>query len=378
MKTHFLFVFTALFWFVGVLPAQVVFRLQIPENTPRGSSFYLAGSINNWVPGDAVFQFKESQPGELLLTIDSVPKHFEYKICRGTWNDVEVDSTGMDIKNREYSDSLGKNIQICVKAWRDRIPAKNIVSTASENVHYLPTSIEIPQLKRRRTVRVYFPPNYSSSQGFPVIYMFDGQNLFDNSTAFSGEWKVDETLDSLYRNRAFSCIVVAIYHGDAERLNELTPWPNTKKEGGDGEKFAKFIVKDLKPYIDEHYRTLPDRDNTVIMGSSLGGLMSLYMALEYPDVFGRAGVLSPSLWWSDEVYEHVDRFKKKRFQKFYISAGLNESPETNKNIEKVKKLLEVKGYSENELKVIVDPVGEHNEEFWSGEFKNAVKWLFDL
>ena len=378
MKTRFFFVLTALFLCSGILPAQVTFRLKTPENTPRGSSFYMAGSIINWVPNDVNFQFQENQSGDLTLTIDSVTNSFEYKICRGTWNDVEVDSTGMDITNREYADSLGNNIQIRVEAWRDQIPAKKIVSTASENVYFLPTSIEIPQLKRRRTIKVYFPPNYSSSQGFPVIYMFDGQNLFDNSTAFSGEWHVDETLDSLYRTRAFSCIVVAIYHGDTERLNELTPWPNEMKEGGDGEKFAKFIVKDLKPYIDSHYRTWPDRDNTMIMGSSLGGLMSLYMALEYPEVFGKAGILSPSLWWSEEAFKQIDKFKKKRFQQFYISVGEQEGNKTVRNVEKVNKLLKEKGYSENELFVNINPEGKHSETFWSSEFEKAVKWIFGL
>ena len=150
------------------------------------------------------------------------------------------------------------------------------------------------------------------------------------------------------------------------------------KEGGDGEKFAKFIVKDLKPYIDSHYRTWPDRDNTMIMGSSLGGLMSLYMALEYPEVFGKAGILSPSLWWSEEAFKQIDKFKKKRFQQFYISVGEQEGNKTVRNVEKVNKLLKEKGYSENELIANIDPEGKHSETFWSSEFEKAVKWIFGL
>lgn len=358
--------------------AQVTFTLILPENTPRGSSFYLAGSLNHWVPGDSKFEFKPDHQGVLALSIDSIPKAFEYKICRGSWNNVEVDSLGRDVPNRIYIDSLGNEVRIFVKAWRDRFSAKQITSTASSNVHFLPTSIEIPQLKRRRTVRVYFPPSYASSQGFPVIYMFDGQNLFDNATAFSGEWGVDETLDSLYRTRALACIVVAIYHGDAERLNELTPWPDLQKRGGDGVKFARFIVQDLKPYIDKHYRTLPDRDNTIIMGSSLGGLMSLYMALEYPDVFGKAGVLSPSLWWSEKLFEQMQKFKKRRFQKIYISAGEQEGERMVPDMKRAQQLLKDVGFGENELMFKIDPEGRHNEQFWSGEFVEAMKWFFGL
>jgi predicted alpha/beta superfamily hydrolase len=330
------------------------------------------------VPGDSKFEFKPNHQGVLALSIDSIPKAFEYKICRGSWNNVEVDSLGRDVPNRFYIDSLGNGISIAVKGWRDRFPAKQLTSTASSNVHFLPTSIEIPQLKRRRTVRVYFPPNYASSQGFPVIYMFDGQNLFDNATAFSGEWGVDETLDSLYRTRALSCIVVGIYHGDSERMNELTPWPDLQKRGGDGEKFAKFIVQDLKPYIDKHYRTLPDRDNTIIMGSSLGGLMALYMSMEYPDVFGKAGVFSPSLWWSEKVFEQIQKFKKRRFHKIYLSAGEKESDRMVTDMERAQKLFKDVGFGENELLYKVDPEGKHNEQFWRKEFPKAINWLFGL
>jgi len=357
---------------------QVTFTLLVPDNTPRGSAVFLAGSVNQWVPGDARFEFKPNNKGEFSLTLDSMPSSFEYKICRGSWTNVELDSLGRDLANRIYIDSLGKHVLVSVAGWRDKIPAKQLASTASSNVHFLPTSIEIPQLKRRRTVRVYFPPNYSASQGFPVIYMFYGQNLFDNSTAFSGEWGVDETLDTLYRNRAFSCIVVAIYHGDSERLNEQTPWPDLQKRGGDGAKFAKFIVQDLKPYIDKHYRTLPDRDNTIIIGSSLGGLMSLYMALEYPEVFGKAGVFSPSLWWSEIAFEQIQKFKKRRFQKIYVVAGEKESEKMQVDIQRAEKLLKEVGFGENELVVKLDPEGKHNEQFWAKEFPDAVKWMFGI
>ncbi len=140
---------------------------------------------------------------------------------------------------------------------------------------------------------MYFPPNYSSGKRFPVIYMHDGQNLFDSASSFSGEWKVDEILDSLYKYHNFSCIVVGIYNGENQRSNELSPWHNDSLNvGGDGDKYAKFIVKTLKPFIDSHYRTLIDRENTVIMGSSMGGLMSLYLALQYPEVFGKAAIFS--------------------------------------------------------------------------------------
>ncbi|MDD3568799.1 MAG: alpha/beta hydrolase-fold protein [Bacteroidales bacterium] len=363
----------------ATLFAQVTFILKsIPENTPRDSKFYLAGMLNKWQPNHSDYEFTKDNLGRLSLTLEAVPDTFEYKICRGDWTSVEVDSAGRDIANRLYVDSLGNTIVLDIKNWRDRMNPRQLVSTASKSVFFTPTSIEIPQLNRRRTVRVYFPPNYSSSQGFPVIYMFDGQNLFDASTAFAGEWRVDEVMDSLFERRGLGCIVVAIYHGEDERLNEYTPWPNNDKLGGDGAKFAQFIVRDLKPYIDKYYRTLPDRNNTIIMGSSLGGLMALYTALEYPKVFGKAGVFSPSLWWSEEAFTQIEKFRKRQFQKIYLYGGEKESESLIPNIERAEKLLQEVGFSENEIFKSIAPDGRHNEYYWGREFPEALKWMFGI
>ncbi len=363
----------------ATLFAQVTFILKsIPENTPRDSKFYLAGMLNKWQPNHSDYEFTKDNLGRLSLTLEAVPDTFEYKICRGDWTSVEVDSAGRDIANRLYVDSLGNTIVLDIKNWRDRMNPRQLVSTASKSVFFTPTSIEIPQLNRRRTVRVYFPPNYSSSQGFPVIYMFDGQNLFDASTAFAGEWRVDEVMDSLFERRGLGCIVVAIYHGEDERLNEYTPWPNNDKLGGDGAKFAQFIVRDLKPYIDKYYRTLPDRNNTIIMGSSLGGLMALYTALEYPKVFGKAGVFSPSLWWSEEAFTQIKKFRKRQFQKIYLYGGEKESESLIPNIERAEKLLQEVGFSENEIFKSIAPDGRHNEYYWGREFPEALKWMFGI
>lgn len=226
---------------------------------------------------------------------------------------------------------------------------------------------------------MYFPPNYSSGKRFPVIYMHDGQNLFDSATSFSGEWKVDEILDSLYKYHNFSCIVVGIYNGENQRLNELSPWHNDSLNiGGDGDKYAKFIVKTLKPFIDSHYRTLIDRENTAIMGSSMGGLMSLYLALQYPDIFGKAAIFSPSLWFSPKVFEMIQKYNLKKIQKFYLISGAKEGKQTAYNTLKADSLLRSVGFDENYLRCKISKDGEHNEWFWSREFGDAVRFLFSF
>jgi len=372
-RIFYLLIFTCLF---DLASAQVTIVVEsIPAKTPSRDTIFIASSLNNWSPNDKTFSLKPNDSEKLSLVIINPVDSFEYKLCRGNWNTVEVDSTGKNIKNRLYSIKQGDKVEINVLGWKDLSPKQK--STVTKGVSFIPTSIEIPQLGRKRTIRMYFPPNYSSGNRFPVIYMHDGQNLFDDATSFSGEWKVDEILDSLYKYHHFSCIVVGVYNGESQRLNEYSPWHNDSLNiGGDGDKYAKFIVKTLKPFIDSHYRTLTDRENTVIMGSSMGGLMALYMALEYPDVFGKAGLFSPSLWLSPKAFEMIQNYKQKKLQKFYLLSGAKEGALSVFNTLKADSLLRSTGFDENYLKCKIAQDGQHNEWFWSREFGNAIRFLF--
>lgn len=350
----------------------------LPANTPKNDTIFLASSLNSWNTHDSVYFFEADKNGRLMLSLPAEVDSFEFKLCRGSWLNVEVNSTGTDISNRYFAKGSVDTVFLKVQAWRDLIPKKQMVSTATKGVRYLPTIFEIPQLERKRTIRLYLPPNYSSGNLFPVIYMHDGQNLFDNATSFAGEWKVDEILDSLYTYRGFSAIVVAIYNDDKERINEYSPWKNDSLGiGGDGDKYVKFIVNTLKPFIDRHYRTLSGRENTAIMGSSMGGLISLYAALEYPDVFGNAGVFSPSLWFAPKLSVYLQKYKHKKFQHIYFLAGEKEGDGLVDDVNRTVELLTVAGFeNERELKVKIAPDGRHAEWFWSREFGDAIRYLF--
>lgn len=373
-----LFILLTFSCLIQLVSSQVTFTINSnPIKTPNKDTLFMASSLNGWNPCDKNFVFKPMGNGNYSLTITSKVDSFEYKISRGNWKNVEVGSAGNDIKNRFYSSTQGENLDLKVQGWKD-LSAKQ-KSTATKGVNFIPTNIEIPQLNRKRTIRMYFPPNYSSGKRFPVIYMQDGQNLFDDVTSFSGEWKVDEILDSLYKYNGFSCIVVGIYNGEKNRINEYSPWLNDSlNAGGDGDKYASFIVKNLKPFIDDHYRTLSDRENTAIMGSSMGGLISLYMALEYPEVFGKAGFFSPSLWFSPKAFELIQNYKQKKFQRFYLLSGAKEGEKTIYNTLKADSLLRSNGFDENYLRCKISKDGQHNEEFWSREFGDAVRYLFNL
>jgi len=360
------------------LMSQVVVLDSLPANTPIQDTIYLASSVNDWDTKNSDFMFRADNSGRLSLILPEHAGSIEYKICRGSWLNVEVKANGADIPNRYYTKAENDTVFIKISAWRDLVPKKQMASTATKSVRFLPTIFEIPQLNRKRTIRLYLPPNYSTGGLFPVIYMHDGQNLFDNATSFAGEWKIDEILDSLYTYRGFSAIVVAIYNDDKERINEYSPWKNDSLGiGGDGDKYVKFIVNTLKPFIDRHYRTLSGRENTAIMGSSMGGLISLYAALEYPDVFGKAAIFSPSLWFSPKMNIYLQKYKRKKIQQLYFLAGEKEGAGMVEDLNRTLELLKNAGFDdEYYVKTKIAPDGRHAEWFWSREFGDAIRSLF--
>lgn len=243
-------------------------------------------------------------------------------------------------------------------------------STASAQVSTF--ELEAPQLKTTKKIWVYLPKYYKTSEKkYPVIYMHDAQNLFDKKTSFAGEWNVDETLDSLKTQ----AIVIGIEHGNEKRLEELTPFLNEKYGGGKADDYLDFIVNTLKPYVDKNYRTKSNANNTMIFGSSLGGLVSYYAVLKYPEIFGKAGIFSPAFWFSDEIYKMTENSKKIK-AKIYFLYGDSESEDMVKDARKMKHLLdENRCYCLKLDKTVEVKGGEHNEKLWREGFAKAVLWL---
>ena len=159
-------------------------------------------------------------------------------------------------------------------------------------------AVESPQLGNHRDVLVYLPPSYPvSGRHYPTIYMHDGQNLFDAATSYAGEWQVDETMERI-APEGIEAIVIAVPNMGAERIAEYAPFRDERVGGGRGDAYLAFLVDTLKPDVDRNFRTRRDAEHTGIIGSSMGGLISLYAFLTRPDVFGFAGVMSPSLWFA--------------------------------------------------------------------------------
>ena len=253
-------------------------------------------------------------------------------------------------------------------------------STKTKNVQILKKEFVIEGLNTiSHKVWLYLPPNYhTSNKKYPVIYMHDAQNLFDDKTSFVGEWHVDESLNNLFEKTGKGFIVVGIENGGKERINEYTPWVHEKYGGGKGAIYIDFIKNTLKPYIDASYRTKLKAKHTALIGSSLGGLISYYGGLKYPDTFGKIGAFSPSFWFSDKVIDFTIKNGKIKHQKMYILAGGKEGSGMDKDAINMFELLRKTGYSRSNLKIKINPEGKHTEAFWDQEFQPIIKWLYNI
>jgi hypothetical protein len=250
---------------------------QLPAYHKAVDKIYLAGSFNGWNPGDEAFQLKTAG-NQYGITIELPPGSYEYKFTKGSWETVESGKEGFPTENRKISVTADTTVNITIEHWADHFPKKPRQSTAGKNVHIVDTAFYIPQLNRYRRIWIYLPASYSASRKkYPVLYMHDGQNVFDNATSGFGEWGVDEALDSLGpKNREL--IVVAIDHGGAKRLNEYAPYDMEKYGKGEGDAYADFLVKTLRPYINKRYRTKRcGKHNFIFYCRQLHGRVDLFL-----------------------------------------------------------------------------------------------------
>jgi predicted alpha/beta superfamily hydrolase len=238
-----------------------------------------------------------------------------------------------------------------------------------------------------RDVLVYLPPGYDANpkRRYPVLYLHDGQNLFDGATSFikGAEWRVDETAQSLIEARAIRpLIIVGVYNTGGSRIDEYTPTADPKYKGGKADLYGRLLVEELKPFIDREYRTLKDAKNTGLGGSSLGGLVSLHLALKYPRVFGKVAVVSPSVWWDKKmIVREVEALKKKTGARIWLDIGTkeggNESEEHRLNTRQLRDTLVAKGWRDGrDLKYYKAEGAEHNERAWAQRVGPMLQFLF--
>ena len=356
--------------------SQLVLNISsVPSNTPSADKIFVAGNFNGWNPG--LTEMLKQTDGSYTVTLNPAAGNVEYKFTRGTWAAVEGNANGQVIPNRKITyNGQQQTVTNQILSWEDKTtPNPGANSTAAANVKIVKTDFYIPQLNRTRRVWIYLPKDYDANlqKKYPVLYMHDGQNIFDKTTSFSGEWEIDETLNKL----AADCIVVGIDNGGANRIAEYTPYTNAKYGGGDGAKYVDFIVSTLKPYIDQNFRSKTDRENTGIGGSSLGGLISFWAAMNYQNTFSKAMVFSPSFWWNKSIFDLVKEKGKQQKVKFYIIAGEQEGdPDMVPDATKMASDLLQNGFSKEEIFFTSHADGKHQEWYWAREFGAAYQWLF--
>lgn len=239
------------------------------------------------------------------------------------------------------------------------------------------TNVWSPQLRNRRQIDVYLPPSYSAGRDrYPVVYVQDGQNLSDPETAFAGTWALDRTLERL-ADRGLEMIVVGIHHAGVDRIEEYSPFPDRRHAGGNGDAYLGFVVDTLKPRIDRRFRTRTDRTATTILGSSMGGLISLYAFIRFADVFGAAGVMSPSLWFGQgRIFDLMEESAPPR-GRLYIDVGTHEGVMTVRNARKLARLATRRGLKRRNgtLRYVEDAGGRHSEADWARRLPDALEFL---
>lgn len=346
---------------------------QQPATHPD-DSVYLAGNMNGWDPGKSEFMFSDSGQHRFLELKNIAAGNYEFKLTRGDWQKVESTGEGSNIGNRKLKLSSDTVLQLSVAGWLDDFVSSGKHHTASANVHIIDSAFEIPQLNRTRRIWIYLPPGYLvSKKHYPVIYMQDGQNLFDDFTAGYGEWGIDECLDSLISSGKPGCIVVGIDNGE-KRMNEYNPYDFENYGPAEGDSYVDFIAMTLKPFIDKHYRTKVTRENTVISGSSLGGLISYYAMLKYPLVFWKGGIFSPAFWTASGIEKATDSLGSSLNGKLFFYMG---GAEGKRFLDDMTRIQEKLGKTSNAIIYsVIDPAGKHNELSWRKWFPEFYNWIF--
>ena len=238
-------------------------------------------------------------------------------------------------------------------------------------------------LRNQRSLVVYLPPGYNEQQQrrFPVLYLHDGQNLFDGSTSFiqGQDWHVGQSADAeILVGRVEPLIIVGIYNTGKARIHEYTPTRVPRLGGGRADRYGKFVMEEVIPFMNREYRVESGPDRTGIGGSSLGGLVSLYLGLSRPDVFGKIAALSPSVWWNQRViHTFAAGMNVESRPRIWLDIGTREGPRIVEDVERYRDILVRRCWQyERDLHYERVEGGEHNEAAWAQRVAPFLRFLY--
>lgn len=354
---------------------------------------YLASSVNGWNP--AARRCDEIHPDRWVFLVDprTIGDAFQFKFTRGGWDTVEVDSNLQDIANRRLPPPRGEaaapttvEVRLVVEGFADQRQAQTPSSTVTGTLEIFRFSSEV--LGNERSIRVWLPPGYAEAKAerYPVFYLNDGQNLFDEATSFIGiEWGVDETATALIKAGEIPpLIVVGIDNGGAARAQEYNP-PGTQFGGrqNHADRYMRFVIDELMPRINERYRTKTGPAHTGFGGSSFGGNITLYASMAHPGLFDRALIESPASWIGDGVLLRMARAHDGAWpQRVFVAMGDDEYGEDTRDRELVQlardigSALEGHGLDASRLRLVIGPGAKHNEGAWAERLPLAMRFLW--
>ncbi|MDG1276758.1 MAG: alpha/beta hydrolase-fold protein [Algoriphagus sp.] len=338
---------------------------------------YISGNFNQWTTQDFRFLMKKVSKGKYEFTFPEgkeFQKELIYKFTKGDWSEVEIDRYGNKTPNRHWNDDNLERIEKVAKWRKNWLPYR---PSQLPKIHLISEEFEIPQLNKTRKIWALLPYDYeTSTESYPVLYLQDAQNLFNENADF-GNWQIDKKLAVMSDYGIGKVIVVAVEHAESERIQEYNVG-RTLLGAGNGKQYIRFLTDTLKPFVDKTFRTKPEREFTGIGGSSMGGLVSIFSGLIYPEVFGKLMVFSPSLWVIPKIKLGFMDFFEPLETRLYLYAGGDESDTMVSHVIKLRKRLLKRESLQGKMKVrmSINMEGKHNETYWSDEFPKAIEWLF--
>jgi predicted alpha/beta superfamily hydrolase len=359
----------------------VTFDVTVPADTSADAVITVVGSSlalgSETAPG---FKLRRQADGHYTGLV-RMPQDSDvsYDIWQGDVWIPEVSAGGTPLTARRTLRAEGDmTVAISVARWgspsKGPAPGKGLMGIIRYH-----RGVSSAFLSRSRDVIVYLPPDYfdSPERRYPVLYMHDGQNLMDASTANSGEWRVDETAEQLIQGGTVEPLIIVGVSNTPDRIAEYTPVSDARYGGGNADNYGRFLVEELKPMIDARYRTRPGPEDTGLAGSSLGGLVSLYLGLKYPDTFTRLGVISPSVWWANEdIVTRVKALDTRPPLRLWVDMGSNEDKTAIAEAQRLRDALVAEGWGSADLKYVEVEGAGHNEGAWSARFGDVLRFLF--
>lgn len=355
---------------------QTVLHIILKTDEDDARPVYISGNFNRWRTQDKDFMMEKIGINSYQYEF---PKDFEYpeellyKFTKGDWSEVEIDAHGNRTENRSTKKHSGIQNEYVARWRKNWLPFKQ---SFLPQVLLISDEFEIPQLNKTRKIWALLPHDYdSTNERYPVMYLQDAQNLFNENAKF-GNWEIDKKLAVMAEYKIGKIIIIAIEHAEEDRIKEYNVG-KTVLGKGQGKKYIRFVTETLKPFVDQNFRTKKEREHTGIGGSSMGGLISVFCGLMYPEVYGKLMIFSPSLWVVPKLVIDTDE-QETYDSKIYLYAGGDESETMIEHVRSFKKNMIASEFVKDKMKInlSINMEGKHNETYWSDEFPKAIEWLF--